>query len=1392
MRWLITLGLAVLVAAGGAWLAFGSKLKGTVAEAPSAALAVLREQVKPDTIRRIDRMQTGQESVVLTRNADGTWSQPGNWPVRKEEADKLAALLADVKTRFQPLAVPADKDLKAFGLNAGQNPVVVKLDAGAKTLTLTFGQPAVSEKESAFARPTYLRIDDQPELLRLGPDVYAALTRPAEDYRRRQLFPEVSRVKVSGAEPPPNPMSPTPPAATNSRITMLSDKVTGIKAESPLGGYVLQRTSPTPVAAPDADKPSAEPVLPSTRLAEAWELKEVEEPGTTTFKPLKDHVDPAKLKGILTAVPELWAESFVTGKTVAELGLDKPERSLSLTLANGQTVALRIGKIARTVMKAAPPPQPFSQTPPPPPKIEEYYYAKLDNNPLLFEIKGDKLADLFAAPDELRDASVARIDPNDVAELTITAKDKPPIVITKKKGNKDAEKDDDKQDRWYQGDRLAEAAKVTELLDSLTRLDAKTKEDRIDNADAKKLAELGFDVGATKVTITAAGKKYEYILGKADAEKKKLNVQLAGWPRINVVPDDLVKLVDRPALAYRGRRLFDTAEAKLTSFVVNTPGGETFELREDADKKWKLAQPFHVAADEAKSSQMIGDLSRLEVTDFVDDAPKPEDLDKKYGLAKPSMTIKLAFTGKGVKDQTLEIGAGPEFKPEMYAKLAGTNSVFTLPKATIESLKSGAAGLLPLQLWQVPADKVAAVEVQRDGGEKYKLNADGGNWKISGPFDAPVPMLVAQPLLAAAANLKADKYEAVTVPDAAKYGLDKPTVKIAVTYKETVGDKDETITKTLLVGKPTAEGANTRFARLEGSPNTAVFVIPDALVKEADKPALERLDRTLMMIDPQSIAKVSVTGPKPEDSVTLVKDKETWKAEGKPYAVDPMTAQMLVSVASRPTAQKLAAYGSNLNFAEYGLDKPENTVTTTAGGEKPVTHVIKLGKAAPGGGRYARVDDGPAVAILAEQLAKALTPKPLEFVDRTLFNFDPAAIAGMTRKEGTDVLEIVPGTVAGWEIVLPSKTKADQLLLDELTEQLSRLRVTSVAAYEPADLETFGLKQPLYMFTFKVGLEKPEDKVLKVGLETDEGKTGDRYATVDGKTVGVLPGALVEKLTAAPLKFRDRTLAKFIDADRATLVRGDRTVTFVKLNGTWKMMKPVTADAEQGELDELLNAVAKLRAAELIADKPANLKEYGLDKPEEVWTFANGDMEVLKLSLGSRDKSGTKVYAKVNGSDIVALLDAPLTNRLTAEYRKRAVWTGVDAAQVDTIAVSSGMTNFAFRKQGMAWVDSSAGEPVNAAAVTELLDTLAGLKASKYVTDEKADLKLYGLEPPQRVIVLTAKGGPPKTLHLGREEGGKGGRYYAKVADADRTDVFVISEADAAKLMKDRGAYKAK
>src|SRR5262249_2795815 len=114
---------------------------------------------------------------------------------------------------------------------------------------------------------------------------------------------------------------------------------------------------------------------------------------------------------------------------------------------------------------------------------------------------------------------------------------------------------------------------------------------------------------------------------------------------------------------------------------------------------------------------------------------------------------------------------------------------------------------------------------------------------------------------------------------------------------------------------------------------------------------------------------------------------------------------------------------------------------------------------------------------------------------------------------------------------------------------------------------------------------------------------------------------------------------------------------------------------------------------------------------------------------------------------------------------------------------------FTLEKIDNAWrVAGQPGTKVKADAIREALDALAGLKAVRYVADKGADLKLYGLEPPQCVLETQTPTGK-RVLHIGRPEG-ESKRLYARVPEGDKSDaIFVISDNDAARIVRPLGAF---
>ncbi len=1342
-----TIALVLLVGLGAAgWFFVESRRP---VESSSTTLDFLAG-LSADKISAVEVFRDGKSKFRLEKTG-GEWLLPGKWPVREAEVKQLLGTLASLRSRFTPQSADslaggkaAQPNLNAVGLDE-MHRLKVAITTGDRTSTLYFGEEP--DEKGRFNRPTFAQIEGNAEIVRLGPGVVAALDRTQQYFQQRRLFPLERIAKDEGSK----------------------EKV--------------EQLASSEIAIEDGNKK-----LKIIRKGEDWFVDE----------PVKDRVDPNKIKTLLAAFPDLWAEKFheKDDPKLKDVDFAKPEYTLSVTRPNGTKLKLLVGKISdvKTKIVTKPPQQPPTPfAPPPKPQIEmvkeEFRFAKLENNDQVFEIKANKLSDIALSLDALRDPQIARFKIEEVKRIEI---DQAGQTIALAKEKKDG------VDKWRfekPTKEDAETAPVSELLEKLAALQVKDKE-ILDQADLKEVG-LAKPAATVKLTLEKEAEKTKdskdekakpaetrtIVLhwGVKEKEKDKVYVKVEPWSRVNQLDDTAWKLVNRPVLAYRNRRVLDIAATDLNKVEIQREG-EAFAL-EKQDGVWKLTAPVSAELDASKTESLTLDLGRLEGVDFIADQPKADDLEKEYGLAKPSLTVKLSYQDAKKSPQTLSVGKQRVGKQEYYARI-DQGPVFTLKKDLRDTLDRTSLSYRPLDLVKLAVDDVTEVAIQR-GDVGYRLQRDGKDWKVSGRFDAKVPGNEIDGLVEELAKLKAEKFEKHQVKDLAPFGLDKPNLSVKVSAK---GQKP----KELQIGKAVEGDAKLRYARMEGI--EGIFDLPEKTVASLDKSDLDFLDKNLLNVPASDIQKLQVTGALP---FGLEKKKEQWQvidSPAPPFLADDDTVRETLRPWSRLQASKFADYGAKIAWDKYGLDKPSASLTVTVAGEKDKTksHVIELGIDADAGQVFARVDKKDAVVVLDAGTAAELRKTHLDFVDRRVLKYDLDTVTGIQRQMKDGDFDLVKNDDQ-WNLVKPTKRRADDKTIGDILEKTFRLTVPRVAEYPSKDFAKFGLEKPFA--TVKMILTDPsgaaKEHVFKIGDPAKDkkgGTTEERYSVIDkGTSVVVLPAELSKHLMAPPLYFADRNLASFGTVDRAELTRGTRKATFSKAEGAWKMIEPTKADAEESDLDDLIKSLQRLRVEEVIAEKGADLKKFGLDTPSAQWKIKAGDKLVLDLLVGGDAGKGRR-FGKLASKEDVFAFDAKLTGRLEEEYRTRKPWPALDAAQVEKLTVTQGKNAFTLRKKDGDWtVSGEIDKTVETKAVTDTLDALAALKAQKYVADAKADLKLYGLDPAEWKIEVSTPMGS-RTLHLGRAEGDSK-RLYASVAGSDV--VFVISEADTARIARTVTAFLA-
>ena len=1368
--------------------------------------------------------QPPEEMVTLSGGKDG-WSMPGNWPLRQAEAKELVDLVGNLRTRFAPEKVSNDQDWKKRGLKPAQVELKVTL-AGGGDLKLELGEDE-SAGQNSFNRPVWARLDGSSEVLRLTPGTLAVLKRPASFYRQRRLFAVNQEAARKPGVRQPGEAGPvaSPVLAKSIELNASAPPADAKDAKDALTGALrLDRTEPA------AGNPATG--------APAWRVSSAD------GKNRLDFLDPAAGDALLNNIPEIWAERFYFGDAAApaKTGLDKPERVLTVTDPNGKAIKLMIGKKSRErsfkrLVQTQPPPglPPGMQLPPREEVVkEDFLFAQLADNPQVFEVKADRVNQVFVSRAKLRDSKLARFKVADVEKLQITgAAHAAPITLAKKDGKWSLE---------APFTRLADGAKVESLIGKLEGLEA--KEADVEEPEAKDLpaglAAAGLDKPKTRIELTvretdpskpapAEGdapkwtRQVVYEVGNLDAAANKIMVRSENLPRINKVdnglkdqPENQIAAVTaRQAGDYRSTQLFDIDQAAVTAITLDR-AGKKLSLKREKGKPWMVESPAG-EADAGEVDKLLTAAVTARAADFVSDSVTADKLAAEYGLGAGATTLTLTVSPEGKPAQTAKLVLGKDRtgKPGVFARAEldgnaggqkpGESLVVAIAPEVKTSLDRDAMAFVPRSLWNLNEKDVTAVTIRRPDGTEFKLipqppaitpsvdqPVGEATWKIQGPFEATASPQV-QDLVRSLLNPSARSWLSLADDQLTERGLDKPlTVKVEV---------KEGAARVLLVGKedpaavtpapagvpqPAEKPPVGRYAKIEGKPG--VLVVDGKLAQAAYRTALEWVPLPAPTLDPSRIQKVEMK--RPDRPFALERStRGGWQLLGLgdfSVPTDEDRARRLEENLASPRLVKLAAYGkeSQDKAREFGLDQPtldlQINLKPAAAGKSPETKRVRLGKeAADKSGTYARLDDEPSVVVLDPATSAALTAGPTEYLQRQLLPKEKFTLTKVTRSGKAGELS-AEKTATGWRATRPEGLAVDSSTLSYLMESLEGLDAQSAEAWQPtwlqADLVKFGLDQPEATWVLEGTVDgKPAKRVLQVGRIADE-KRGNRFVRADGPLVGRLATEVASKLVSPTLYFRDRTVATLPGIREAKVSSGGRILSFRFEGDRWKLTSPIQAEADPS-LAGWLAQFAPLRAGEWLTrkDTPEDRKALGLDKPATRWElFGEGGKSLGTLDIAPPGVDGFAA-AGFTGSPSLFKLDAVQARQAQGEYRIRQVYDPpFDPSRVRRLTVTpSEGKPFTLLQVGTGWVvEADPASKPDPNTVKETLAALSNLRVTRYVTDKGGKLADYGLDKPYFSLEI----GNSRLL-IGKPVSDSSKDRFATLAvEGFDTGVFVIDE----------------
>jgi hypothetical protein len=241
---------------------------------------------------------------------------------------------------------------------------------------------------------------------------------------------------------------------------------------------------------------------------------------------------------------------------------------------------------------------------------------------------------------------------------------------------------------------------------------------------------------------------------------------------------------------------------------------------------------------------------------------------------------------------------------------------------------------------------------------------------------------------------------------------------------------------------------------------------------------------------------------------------------------------------------------------------------------------------------------------------------------------------------------------------------------------------------------------------------------------------------------------------------------------------GAKPIVLDKQNGTWKLVQPVAWGADSFEARNLVESVVDLRSQGGVDLDSANLSSTGLDHPRYSIEATDSSGKTLKLDVGNRSSLGNDLYVKVGddksgqlvaGGGLADKLDKGLDKLADSLRDKQLVKvTSMTARQLD---VTHKDQKLALVKEGEDWkITAPRPAPADSSAVSDLLFSVADLKADAFVDPTSPDVSDAEFDRPKATVFLSASA--PSTQPASTQPAGTT-ITFGQFTSVDRDKVYV-------------------
>jgi hypothetical protein len=317
-----------------------------------------------------------------------------------------------------------------------------------------------------------------------------------------------------------------------------------------------------------------------------------------------------------------------------------------------------------------------------------------------------------------------------------------------------------------------EVARILDTLEALVRSEVITgRQQREQKLTAN---DFGFARPRARISLRENGRDMTLLIGRDTPLGGNLFVNVETEASIFVASSNLLASLPARVDDLRDRRVLAGFPGDASRLDLRRADG-LLQLARTQQGVWRMQKPFTGRAAYAAVQNLLDRLYETRVVDFVADTIAAASL---YGLDEPTAQITLAAT-RPQGEQVLRLGRTVEGRTnELYATLEGTENVFSVPTALLETVSVKAPDLRDRRLLMMPAYDIAFISTTEGERAIHLSRGDDSSWAVVEPRRFPASGERLQELLAEWTGLRIETFIDNPGTNLAAWGLSPPARRI--------------------------------------------------------------------------------------------------------------------------------------------------------------------------------------------------------------------------------------------------------------------------------------------------------------------------------------------------------------------------------------------------------------------------------------------------------------------------------------------------------------------------------------------------------------------------------------------------------------------------------------